>query len=56
MALGGAMCEAVPVEHGRFAQLSLVNCPVPRSGDVPELEIVLVDRPDPPLAPGGRLP
>jgi len=56
MALGGALFEAVPVEHGRFVDPSLANYRVPRFGDMPEIEVVLVDRPDLPSAGAGETP
>lgn len=56
MALGGALFEAVPVEHGRFAEPSLAHYRVPRFSDMPEIEVVLVDRPDLPSAGAGETP
>jgi isoquinoline 1-oxidoreductase len=56
MALGGALLEAVPVEHGRFLEPSLAHYPVPRFRDMPEIEVVLLDRPDLPSAGAGETP
>jgi nicotinate dehydrogenase subunit B len=56
MALGGALFEAVPVEHGRFAQPSLGHYPVPRFRDLPEIEVVVLDRPDLPSVGAGETP
>lgn len=56
MALGGALFEAVPIEHGQFAQPSLAHYPVPRFRDLPEIDVVLLDRPDVPSAGAGEAP
>ena len=56
MALGGALIEAVPLEHGRFSQPSLARYPSPRFSDLPEIEVVLLDRPDLPSAGAGETP
>ena len=45
MALGGALFESVAFTRGRVPQ-ALADYRVPRFTDVPELEVVLLDRPD----------
>ena len=54
MALGGALFETVVFDQGRIARPSLAGYRVPRFADVPELEVVLLDRPDLPSAGRGR--
>jgi nicotinate dehydrogenase subunit B len=56
MALGGALFEAVTFEHGRVARPSLSGYRVPRFTDVPDLDVVLLDRPDLPSAGAGETP
>ena len=56
MALGGALFEAVVFDQGRIARPSLAGYRVPRFADVPELEVVLLDRPDLPSAGAGETP
>jgi nicotinate dehydrogenase subunit B len=56
MALGGALFEAVTFTHGRGARPSLSGYRVPRFTDVPELDVVLLDRPDLPSAGAGETP
>jgi isoquinoline 1-oxidoreductase len=56
MALGPALFEAIRVEHGRITNGSLSTYRVPRFGDVPTVEAVLIDRPDLPSAGGGEVP
>lgn len=56
MALGGALIEALPVVRGRLAEPSLTRYPLPRFADVPEIEVVLRDRPDVPSAGAGETP
>ncbi len=56
MALGGALFESVAFDHGRIAVPSLSGYRVPRFTDVPELDVVLVDRPDLPSAGAGETP
>jgi len=45
MALGGALFEHVRLDHGKLASPLLADYRVPRFGDVPAIEVVLVDRP-----------
>ncbi len=56
MALGGALFEAVRFEDGRILNAKLSGYRVPRFGDVPPIEVVLLDRPDVPSAGGGEVP
>ncbi len=51
MALGGALFEQVILDHGTLASPSLAGYRVPRFSDVPDIDVVLVDRPD--IAPAG---
>jgi len=44
--LGGAMFEAVDFKDGKIINPSMANYRVPRFKDVPEIEIVLLDRAD----------
>lgn len=56
MALGGALFESIPWEGGRLGPFSLSNYRVPRFGDLPQVDVVLVDRPDLPSAGAGETP
>ena len=56
MALGGALFESVEFTRGRIAGPSLAGYRVPRFTDVPELDVVLLDRPDLPSAGAGETP
>jgi nicotinate dehydrogenase subunit B len=56
MALGGALFESVTFDHGRIAMPSLSGYRVPRFTDVPELDVVLLDRPDLPSSGAGETP
>ena len=56
MALGGALFESVALTRGRLARPSLSGYRVPRFTDVPELDVVLLDRPDLPSAGAGETP
>jgi isoquinoline 1-oxidoreductase len=56
MALGGALFEALPVTGGRLVEPSLTRYPLPRFADLPEIEVVLCDRPDLPSAGAGETP
>jgi nicotinate dehydrogenase subunit B len=56
MALGGAMFESVPLDHGQIARPSLSGYRVPRFTDIPAIEVVLLDRPDLPPAGAGETP
>ena len=56
MGLGGALFEAIHFDGGRILNASLRAYPVPRFTDVPEIETVLLDRPDLPSAGAGETP
>ncbi len=56
MALGGALFERIDFADGRILNASLSAYRVPRLPDVPEVEAVLLDRPDEPSAGGGETP
>jgi isoquinoline 1-oxidoreductase len=56
MGLGGALFEAVEFVAGRVRTTGFADYRVPRHGDVPPLETVLVDRPDRPSAGAGETP
>ena len=56
MALGGALFEALPVAGGRLAEPSLTQYPLPRFAHLPEIDVVLCDRPDLPPAGAGETP
>jgi nicotinate dehydrogenase subunit B len=56
MALGGALFESVPLEGGRLGPISLSRYRVARFGDIPPIDVVLVDRPDLPSAGAGETP
>lgn len=46
MALGGALRERIDFDDGKVRPRRLTDYPVPRFSDLPELEVVLVDRRD----------
>ncbi len=54
MGLGGALFEAVEFENGRVLNARFSKYRVPRFGDVPALETVLIDRKDIPSAGAGE--
>ena len=54
--IGGALFEAVRFENGRLLNPRLSDYRVPRFSDVPEIQTVLVDRPDLPSAGAGEAP
>jgi isoquinoline 1-oxidoreductase len=56
MALGPALFETVAFDSGRVTTSSLATYRVPRFSDAPEIEVVLVDRPNVPSAGGGEVP
>ncbi len=56
MGLGGALFEAVDFASGRIRNGSMADYRVPRLSDLPEIEVVLADRPDQPSAGGGETP
>ena len=56
MGLGGALFEAIAYEKGQITNASFSEYRVPRFADLPELETVLVNRPDLPSAGAGETP
>jgi isoquinoline 1-oxidoreductase len=56
MGLGGALFEAVEFDEGRILNPRLSLYRVPRFRDVPEIEVVLLDRKDLPSAGAGETP
>jgi isoquinoline 1-oxidoreductase len=56
MGLGGALFEAIDFADGQIRNASLSEYRVPRLLDLPEVEVVLIDRPDQPSAGGGETP
>jgi isoquinoline 1-oxidoreductase len=56
MGLGGALFEAIEFAGGQIRNASLADYRVPRLPDLPEVDVVLLDRPDEPSAGGGETP
>jgi isoquinoline 1-oxidoreductase len=56
MGLGGALTEAIEFREGKIANPAFSSYAVPRMGDVPELDIVLLDRRDLPSVGAGETP
>jgi len=56
MALGGALFEAIHFSSGAVTNGTFATYRVPRIGDVPPIEVVLLDRPDLPSAGAGETP
>jgi nicotinate dehydrogenase subunit B len=56
MGLGGALFEAIDFADGQIRNASLSQYRVPRLADLPEIDVVLLDRPDQPSAGGGETP
>ncbi|HEY2551688.1 MAG TPA: molybdopterin cofactor-binding domain-containing protein [Streptosporangiaceae bacterium] len=56
MGLGPALFEAIDFAGGQILNASLADYRVPRLADLPDVEVVLVDRPDLPSAGGGECP
>jgi nicotinate dehydrogenase subunit B len=56
MAIGGALFEQMRFENGKIMNPKLSQYRVPRFGDVPVIETVLVDRKDLPSAGAGETP
>lgn len=54
--LGGALFEAIDFQNGEILNPSLSTYRVPRFKDVPELEVILLDRKDLPSAGAGEAP
>jgi isoquinoline 1-oxidoreductase len=56
MALGGALFEQMRFGDGQISNARFSQYRVPRFSDMPEIEVVLVDRPDLPSAGAGETP
>ncbi len=56
MGLGGALFEAIEHANGRILNPRLSSYRVPRFGDAPKVEVILVDRKDLPSAGAGEIP
>ncbi len=56
MGLGGALFEATHFDRGRILNPSLATYRVPRFSDLPEIEVIPLDRPDQPSAGAGETP
>lgn len=56
MGIGGALFEAIDFADGRILNGRLSKYRVPRFGDVPEIDVILVDRKDLPSAGAGEAP
>ncbi|QDU89300.1 Nicotinate dehydrogenase subunit B [Pirellulimonas nuda] len=56
MGMGGALTEEIRFADGRVSNASFYDYLVPRMEDLPEIEIVLVDRPDQPSVGAGETP
>ncbi|HTQ58276.1 MAG TPA: molybdopterin cofactor-binding domain-containing protein [Bryobacteraceae bacterium] len=56
MALGGALFEQIRFSDGQIQNPRFSQYRVPRFSDMPEIEVVLVDRPDLPSAGAGETP
>jgi isoquinoline 1-oxidoreductase len=56
MGLGGALFEAIDFAGGQIRNASLSQYRVPRLPDLPQVDVVLVDRPGQPSAGGGETP
>jgi isoquinoline 1-oxidoreductase len=56
MGIGGALFEAIDFENGRILNARLSKYRVPRFSDLPEIELVLLDRKDIPSAGAGETP
>jgi isoquinoline 1-oxidoreductase len=56
MGLGGALFEAIEFADGRILNDRLSKYRVPRFSDVPEIEVIILDRKDIPAAGAGEIP
>jgi len=54
--LGAALFEAIRFENGKILNPRFSRYPVPRFGDIPQIDVVLRDRKDLPAAGGGETP
>jgi isoquinoline 1-oxidoreductase len=55
-AIGGALFEAIHFENGRILNPHLAEYRVPRLSDLPQIEVVILDRKDLPSAGAGETP
>ena len=55
-AIGGALFEAVEFANGRITNARFAKYRVPRFSDVPQIEVVIIDRRDLPSAGAGETP
>ncbi len=56
MGMGPALREEMRFVDGKMRNASFLECRVPRFGDVPKLDVHLLNRPDLPSAGGGETP
>lgn len=56
LGIGGALFEAIDFENGRVLNARFSKYRVPRFSDVPQIDVVLVDRKDLPSAGAGETP
>jgi len=56
MGIGGALFEAVRFDNGRIVNPHFAQYRVPRFNDMPQIDVVLVDRKDLPSAGAGETP
>jgi len=56
MGLGGALFEAIDFRGGQILNAALSAYRVPRLADLPDLRVLVLDRPDQPSAGGGETP
>ena len=56
MGLGGALFEQIDFADGRILNARMAKYRVPRFSDMPEIEVVLLDRPDLPSGGAGETP
>ena len=56
MAIGGALFEQMRFDNGKILNARFSLYRVPRFSDMPEIDVVLVDRPDLPSAGAGETP
>jgi isoquinoline 1-oxidoreductase len=54
--IGGALFEAIDFDNGVIRNATLSEYPVPRFGDVPDIDVVLIDRKDQPSFGAGEAP
>jgi nicotinate dehydrogenase subunit B len=56
MAIGGALFESIQFENGKILNPHFADYRVPRFRDLPQIEVVLIDRKDVPSAGAGETP